>query len=380
MEYINEFAPIKGCRKCTMIVRTFHSVGQGAFYTEKHMQGSSCVNIVYDCGSLSGNVDWDKVINTAFEAGEAIDLLFISHFHADHINGIKKLLNRCKLIKKVVIPFVDNEEKALLKFFNHVATSGKEDYGMLIDSPQKFFGEETEILQVLPVADNGQRQNTTGGLIKSGTEVDLLAKKWRFIPFNYAYGAKMAEFRKTLIEEGLDAKKLDTIDFLLKNKSKILRIYKKLNPHDINEDSLVLFSGTSVASVPDDLVFVRWLTSSRHFLHERDITSYEFNINCLYLGDANLNKIGYLDALKRCLCELYGTIGTIQIPHHGSKKSFSNHLLKSNPSKIISVITCGANRKKHPSKTVVDQITTSGSTLFVVTERFISKMTQIGVY
>lgn len=33
------------------LIRTFHSVGQGAFYTEKHIFDTNEFVIVYDCGS-----------------------------------------------------------------------------------------------------------------------------------------------------------------------------------------------------------------------------------------------------------------------------------------------------------------------------------------
>lgn len=36
------------------IIRTFHPIGQGAFYSERFydFHGDNCLNIVYDCGVL----------------------------------------------------------------------------------------------------------------------------------------------------------------------------------------------------------------------------------------------------------------------------------------------------------------------------------------
>lgn len=66
-----------------MIERIFHTVGQGAFYSEKHEN----FNIVYDCGTEwknRTNKTIDKTIKQSFSKDDEIDILFISHFDYDH--------------------------------------------------------------------------------------------------------------------------------------------------------------------------------------------------------------------------------------------------------------------------------------------------------
>ena len=83
------------------IIRTFHPVGQGAFYTEVFQdKDDTCFVVVYDCGTETGNRAMDKPLEdqiTEFKrsigSNPKIDILFISHFHADHINGLNSLLN-----------------------------------------------------------------------------------------------------------------------------------------------------------------------------------------------------------------------------------------------------------------------------------------------
>ena len=99
--------------------RIFHPVGQGAFYTERHELKSETINVVYDCGSATlSKKGLRKYINSVYKKGEQIDILFISHFHADHINGIKYLMQRCD-IKRVVIPLLDTETESLVKIDLH---------------------------------------------------------------------------------------------------------------------------------------------------------------------------------------------------------------------------------------------------------------------
>ena len=113
-----------------------HSVGQGGFFTGKIVY-QACENIdsgnkgksklrgnsrtekldsafrfVYDCGSSRNIKKLEKEINSAFKKDECIDLLFISHFDNDHVNGLKHLLNRCH-VETVVLPYLENYEKIL---------------------------------------------------------------------------------------------------------------------------------------------------------------------------------------------------------------------------------------------------------------------------
>lgn len=109
--------------------RTFHPVGHGAFYTERFYNdnGDNVANIVFDCGSYEGPGSgkskpyFDKQINdivdTIFPLCEdktKIAALFISHFHTDHINGIPRLLNNCK-VERIIMPKLTDD--LLLELF-----------------------------------------------------------------------------------------------------------------------------------------------------------------------------------------------------------------------------------------------------------------------
>lgn len=88
-----------------------HPIGQGFFYTGQLKTINSEFNFIFDCGSLSYSVlndtiDRYRITQTQTE----IDLLIISHFDADHVNGLKRLLNGRK-VKKVVAPFISFEQR-----------------------------------------------------------------------------------------------------------------------------------------------------------------------------------------------------------------------------------------------------------------------------
>ena len=61
------------------LIRTFHPVGFGAFYTEKHIDPTSkqSINVVYDCGTLHNKHYIKDAIRSYFKQGDYIDLLII---------------------------------------------------------------------------------------------------------------------------------------------------------------------------------------------------------------------------------------------------------------------------------------------------------------
>lgn len=87
--------------------RVFHPVGQGAFFTETFFNkeegyGST---IVYDCGSISSKELLYREIDNFKNEHKSFNILFISHFDADHVNGLKRLLEK-DVIDKGFIDFL----------------------------------------------------------------------------------------------------------------------------------------------------------------------------------------------------------------------------------------------------------------------------------
>ena len=105
------------------LTRTFHPVGQGAFYTERFYDGDKNVfNMVYDCGSSTKSQYLKNEINDAFKDGTGkaeIDILFVSHFHNDHVNGIQELARQYHVQYLVFSSVLTKDKKPLYCEYLH---------------------------------------------------------------------------------------------------------------------------------------------------------------------------------------------------------------------------------------------------------------------
>lgn len=76
--------------------RVLHPVGQGAFITEdfSNEEEGYGSTIVYDCGSISSKEILYREIDQFKQEHTTFNVLFISHFDNDHINGLRRLLEK----------------------------------------------------------------------------------------------------------------------------------------------------------------------------------------------------------------------------------------------------------------------------------------------
>lgn len=104
--------------------RIFHPIGHGAFYTERFYERGNkypSFTTVYDCGSFSYG-QLKSIIDTTFKKGDKINLLFISHFHFDHISMVQHLKSRCN-IDYIIVPILSLS--TLVESLIHYAIIGK---------------------------------------------------------------------------------------------------------------------------------------------------------------------------------------------------------------------------------------------------------------
>lgn len=123
-----------------LLERTQYGVGQGCFHVQRlalqggplssHWMPDSPIgrpfDIVYDCGAAAGHtvggtdpLDWaiGHYRPTKDKEPDSIDVVYLSHFQMDHINGLHKLRagiggKRAKQIKLLVVPHL-SEDMAL---------------------------------------------------------------------------------------------------------------------------------------------------------------------------------------------------------------------------------------------------------------------------
>ena len=377
--------------------RTFYPVGQGAFYVEEFkLSEDSKFTIVYDCGSTTLKIRGiEKEIERVFPKGHQIDILFISHFHADHINGINKLRKHCK-IKRVVLPLIEDEDEIIiLKILNYIEGNG-DTYNLLIENPEMFFNkhegereEDTVITQIAPIGYNGE--NRDKNILPSGEalpDVKVNELNWVFIPFCSKQNERRKLFEDKLKEEELSRNDINEMfsngvnkKEYNKNKKKLIEIYKSILPNnDLNETSMALYSGPEEA----------WDNSMIHFYSKFDFRlhfrptypyffkEYEFQSGCLYTGDINLNKDDLVAYIRNKLSEELECIGTLQVPHHGSRHNFEESIL------TVGNISCAffsfgiRNDYGHPAYSVFYDVKENGITPCLVTEELKTIVVQEG--
>jgi len=146
---------------CSRNCFSFWSVGQGLFYTgELNFRFTSekdwkVFNFLYDVGSF--DVKYKKIhINRLEEIVTKLpikqfNLAFISHFHEDHVNGLKYLKEKGIKIKRIMVPYVDQDELLLLLAS---MKDPSEWYLSFIVNPYKWILDELEV-EVLYILKGG---------------------------------------------------------------------------------------------------------------------------------------------------------------------------------------------------------------------------------
>lgn len=357
-----------------MITRIFHPIGQGAFYSERFEK----INIVYDCGC--GRDDFceigDKVVKQSFKSTDEIDILFISHFHSDHINGIETLKEHCKLIKNVVLPVLNDIEKILL--ISIYRALGLQEEADLIEDPDSYFGDDTKIIYVKQKGDKQEENNIDIELrdiekirkneeIESGTPIGLSKiSNWCFVPYNHEYIEKKGKLKEKLENKGIDLEKINErkSNHILCNFNKIEDVYKELfNYKELNENSMLLYSGPSEPLNHQYLLSFHWNYLFHDYYRQYYIAEDLNRVGCIYTGDADLHKV----KINKIFGKYWNSVDTIQIPHHGSKTSFNGDFFDGKF--YFCPISVGANNSYgHPSSEVCDFIFFNTALPFIINE------------
>lgn len=383
------------------IVREFHAVGQGAFYSEKHCG----FNIVYDCGNWRNSRSSTTIVENAFRKGDEIDVLFISHFDYDHVNKINVLARNFN-IKRVVMPLIHEQELNLLVNFYRLM---KYNILTLLLDPERFFGEGTDIIRISPALEQDyfdfedrernfiEIDKLSERTLASGT---VLVKKfdfyeWIFIPFNHENKSRYLELESELYKLGLSGSDIYSLkhdpDYTINKivsdvgKSKKNGGKKFKEAYDnvtggINSNSMLVFSGLRDDSNIKVTNYIHYDLSSpskferNYIFKSRAYCEHEIcsaKVSCVYTGDCDLNLV----KPKNIFSDFWSTVGTIQVPHHGALNNFCWDVLDA--SHYYFPLSVGLNNTySHPSRLVIDNIALTGSSPVLITENPSSKLTQ----
>ena len=395
------------------MIRTFHPVGQGAFYSEEFFNSEqNCVfRIVYDCGSLKycglqrnsdgtplEREDIEERVKRAFPNGHGVDILFVSHFDDDHVNLIPCL--KSYQIRRVILPLLSAEERYMLTGY-HLSRSrwGKisDALNRIINNPEEYFGKDTKVTFVRPA--DGERTIMENELDDEGVGVDDLPEeissltkisignnlpdngrmlRWLLIPYNHK-PERYSDLKNKLenvFGKGFQISNLTNPDFVIKELKNLRSCYKKL-PEGINRNSMALYSGPhdSACSLstgeverggiwgvycPCDQFAEYWL--DRVLRHEPS-SIFHGCPGCLYTGDISLDEAD----LTRAFEKFVRNIGMVQLPHHGSLDSFGNGNLPIDGR--VCVATYGEkNQFGHPAFAVKRTVAEKGGLWVDVTE------------
>ncbi len=372
------------------ITRTFHPVGQGAFYSERFNFGYETFNIVYDCGSdtnrkLTKSIE--STIKSSFTDQDTIDILFISHFDRDHVNKISVLKNTVKEIKTVVYPLLQDIQKNILKSI-YSNNNDFKDFLALIDNPSSFFGDDVRLIEIkaLNSEKTSREQNSepevvnlfTEGLERgeynSGTRFTFNTSTrsrtviWNFIPYNYEFESRhnklIEAINKASNSDPNNKKIYDKLSkgVLISNPTELKLVNKiyRLCLKDVNKNSMFLYSGP----INDSYRFDNRDYNCTYTHCEYPPCSPKFrgiSPGCLYTGDADFkylvrNKV----TIKTLLPDFFKYIGVIQIPHHGAIGNFKIDFFANE--KYYCPMSFGkTNTHGHPSDKVIQELVENGN-------------------
>ena len=370
------------------LIRTFHPVGHGAFYTERFFDGSGkCIfTAVFDCGCFEAAKKGvnhhlnhiNTTIQNTFNANDVIDVLFISHFHTDHINGIDFLLKHCD-IKRIYIPILTPRVILEAFLFNCIQTGSTDNIGN--ELIEKF--ATSQIPNVTQIRSNRTNQKDIqlkeveitlnhNRFLSSHSRLCHSNISWTFIPFNLLEGQmnkllyKRSPLKGLVRNRQVDFVKLH--NFITSNSiSQLQQIYKQALKVEHNSYSMTVLSYYSQYNPKNTQYQIWW---------NNNIIQNISLINCLYMGDfeANANypkQNTNIDALRSFYSTRWRGIGLLQVPHHGSKHNYDDKLYDV---QRLCVISHGdPDKYHHPDICVVNGIRKHHCTPIDVTDKQQSK-------
>ncbi|MDO5760323.1 MAG: MBL fold metallo-hydrolase [Bacteroidota bacterium] len=378
------------------VTRKILPVGQGAFYFEQLQDGEETKNVIYDCGSTTKNhkAILTQQIRHLLPEQSVIDVLFISHFDKDHVNGIEELCKHFD-VKKIIIPEFDRQYLSIYFLFNFLSEKASVsnysiNYGA-VDSFSSFLQENAErIVQVSPYNPNSDLDERPQNIHEIKTNVPILSGRQLtlggglYIPINFGVTKKQVDDFKNafnrefhvyiLSNDSTERNKIK--DIIAQNSAKIKGIYKAL-VGDVNAHSMIVYSGAvngyDFYFMHIDMEYCCNVYSPHCYHHCTHDCRHK--VSCLYTGDANLDA-ARLKVVKKILKTKIDTIGVLQLPHHGSKRNLDYKtykkimMSKGECQKLITFASFGtSNQYHHPSYSLIEDIMIEDDCFFGVTER-----------
>ena len=358
------------------MIRSFLPVGQGAFYTEQFSGSFGQINVVYDCGSQTSLPLLRRQIQQTFAPGSVIDAVFISHLHADHINGLPFLLTHYR-VKNLFFPLLTQEHRQLLLLRDLVAPNGPTTPFLtsFLTNPYQAFGEldldyTPTLYQIRDYRQPDLSSNldaislpsgeTVSHIILPGGDKDL--DDWLYLPFNFQQDTRLAILRSALrkifhrdyspeeLAEGLEDGTISYAD--------LRQAYHQV-PNTFNTNSMTLLSSSQssqYAQVPlSPNLAVNLRQCSSHCSQSQCCVS-SYPSGCLYTGDYEASKPPLYQELAHAYDSYMADIGCLQLPHHGSRYNYNTDLSHLPACMFYIASAASSNKNHHPHASVLKDI------------------------
>lgn len=420
------------------VTRKQHAVGQGFFHTGELRRDGVCrLRYVVDCGAMSkyARMRDERIDCYTDYVGHArsFDLLFISHAHADHLNGIPRLLDKARGLKveTIVMPFLEVHDRLMAfaraaaedgpsseqAFFRDYVTdpvsavaqfgpgrillvrAGNPDDGAPFSNPDV---EPRPADDPRPASENrGEHdawtligrgytrpeQPVEGGAVQVTTMPDSLGfgcvspssgYDWLLAPFldpsvkaqKVAFLGALAEaMGKTPLGLGSWLRRKVNIEKLLTAHVAELRAAYEVVERDLNITSLCLYSGPA-GNVPP----------SKGNRFSGIYGTWEFNGHTdghwAWLGtaDAALKDAKRRNAFFKHYDRLLSQVATLTLPHHGSDHNFHHDLLTRIEPAFCMAAADQFSTWSHPGSRATQCVASSGKFLSVVTSSMRSEI------
>ncbi len=353
------------------VIRTFHPVGQGAFYSERHICDDKEYTVVYDCGSSKAS-NVENEIDISFKDNQEIEAVFISHLHYDHISGLEKLLSHCK-VKKLFMPLLTMNARLHVLAQNMVKQGALSSFirNLIINAGEDIDGVEVVLVpdltkgEIQPNADPVDIRKVNSNNIDENPIMSLYCDcDWIFFPFNFKHNTRRTQLNTLLNSNLVLFKNLAQFEKLWNNKSTrnlIKDAYRKVQG-SMNTNSMTLYSGLNKKGYS---FVLNGLCIHNEINEENNISN---KTACMYFGDYDTAGRQNWSMFIKHYKKHWDMVGIVQIPHHGSRYNYNREINNLNPK--ISIISAGTNNVYfHPHCDTIKRILLDGGIAIQITER-----------
>jgi len=281
----------------------------------------------------------------AFYTLKYVDILVISHFHKDHMDGLNLLYNDKYLLKKIYIPCIDDDEKFILRLMDHFSSKSKILKGYkacqeLLDASETDLNE-TNKFNVIPVDNNLKIKHKTS---KGDTwDINIYQSKGNA-------KEKVVRILGELAHLGVVTPD-DVLEMLETHENQIREAYNRATKK-LNLTSIFVVHGPTDEAIVDSGEF-----TGKEFFSNLDKSDIHDKYHSLVCGDFNLNN--NLSTVKKYKDKL----GFCLVPHHSGTNEWNGTLTKE-IDKLKWIVTVDKVDTR-PHAKVVRDIHNSSNELFV---------------